>query len=60
MCFGDRRTGLTYIEEITGGSLQFISDEGLAQGLEKFLERCGVLDMRKPWVAGNEDIKIQG
>lgn len=48
MCFQDGLTGCTYIEEITGGSLQFIDDDSLAMALAKFLEECGVTDVAKP------------
>ena len=38
MCFLDTRTLKVYIEEITGGHLEFIDDDSLAQALAKFLE----------------------
>jgi len=48
MCFSDRQTNKTYIEEVTGGSLNFIKDDSLALGLQQFLEDKGVLSIGKP------------
>lgn len=48
MCFIDKTNGKTYIEEITGGSLQFIEDDFLAEELTNFLTETGVLNIGKP------------
>lgn len=48
MCFQDCVTGNTYIEEITGGTLERIEDDALAIALANFLEETGVLDVAKP------------
>jgi len=54
MCFADRSNNKMYIEEITGGSLEFIDDDSLAQGLADFVtDRC-VLDVTKPLLSDNE------
>lgn len=47
MCVIDQRTGKVYIEEISGGSLEFIEDDPLAQGIRDFLDSEGVLDPRR-------------
>lgn len=48
MCFIDNLTQKTYIEEISGGHLEFIEDDFLAFELSKFLEEEGVLQINKP------------
>lgn len=48
MCFTQVKTRKVYIEEITGGNLQFIEDDALAEGIHNFLTERGVLDMAKP------------
>ena len=48
MCFAELKTRKIYIEEATGGSLQFIEDDALAEGIHSFLTERGVLDMHKP------------
>jgi len=48
MCFAEVGAQKIYIEEITGGSLQFIEDEALAGALHEFLREAGVLDINKP------------
>lgn len=40
--------GKIYIEEITGGHLEYIEDDSLAQGLTDFLTFQGVLSSNKP------------
>jgi hypothetical protein len=57
MCFSDNLYGKIYIEEITGGHLEFISDDSLAESLMKFLEQHNVLDMSKPMLPDNKWLK---
>ena len=47
MCFIDKQTQKVYIEEISGGSLQFIEDDQLAHELAAFLTMHKVLDVTK-------------
>ena len=54
MCFAQRATQQIYIEEITGGSLQFIDDDSLVEGITRFLEDRKVLDMHKPLMSDDE------
>lgn len=64
MCFQDLLTQNTYIEEITGGTLQFIQDDSLAFELAKFLEYSKITTISKPtlpdsvWKPLNEKRKI--
>jgi hypothetical protein len=48
ICFKDTFEEKMYIEEITGGHLQFIDDDALAEGLSDFLRDNGVLNIDKP------------
>lgn len=48
ICFAHVKTQKIYIEEITGGSLQFINDDQLADALHSFLVDRGVLRMDRP------------
>ena len=48
MCFAEVKTRKIYVEEITGGNLQFIEDDALAEGIHNFLTELGLLDMHKP------------
>jgi hypothetical protein len=49
ICFADLLTRKPpYIEEVTGGHLEFIEDEQLAKALEDFLRYHKVLSMTKP------------
>jgi len=57
MCFADKCTNKTYIEEITGGSLVFIEDDSLAQGIADFLTRKGVLEISKPTLPDDQWLK---
>lgn len=59
MCFHDRILKKTYIEEITGGHLEFISDDKLAQEIFDFLVDVKILDMSKPMLADNEWLKLK-
>lgn len=47
MCVVDQRTNKVYIEEISVGTLEFIEDDSLAQGIRDFLDDKGVLDPRR-------------
>lgn len=47
VCLIDKLTSKVYIEECTGGHLQFIEDDLLALELTKFLEEKGCLDPRR-------------
>lgn len=60
MCFADRMTSQIYIEEITGGSMQFIDDDSLAQGLSDFFTEVGVLDLKKPLIPDAQWYKKPG
>jgi len=46
MCFSV--SGKIYIEEITGGHLEFIDDDSLAAALSDFLTHNKVLDSSRP------------
>ena len=50
ICIADCFSNQVYIEEITGGHLQFIEDESLVQELNDFLVLNKVLLMDKPLV----------
>lgn len=54
MCFVDRFSRQVYIEEITGGQLEFINDDSLAQGISDFLTDKNLLDMTKPLLSDDE------
>jgi len=54
ICFAHVSTQKVYIEEITGGSLEWIADDGLAQALHDFLQDRAVLDMKRPLVPDKE------
>ena len=60
MCFVDLRPGpgtpgpRIYIEEITGGQLEFIGDDALAEELTAFLTYHHVLDYSKPLMSDDE------
>ena len=60
MCFADRKTAKIYIEEITGGSLEFIKDDKLAEALHQFCIDKKVLDMTKPLLPDTEWYKKPG
>jgi hypothetical protein len=47
MCFRDNVTGKTYIEEITGGSLEFIEDDSLVKELYNYLVHWSILRVGK-------------
>jgi len=47
MCFIEVSTQKVYIEEVTGGSLEFINDDMLAEELAAFLREHNILDPRK-------------
>lgn len=57
MCFIDKWEGDVYIEEITGGSLEFIKDESLAKELHNFLVESMVLMMNTPALPDSEWLK---
>lgn len=50
MCFVDKHTTKIYIEEITGGHLEFIKDESLANELAAFCTAKGVLNTNQPFM----------
>lgn len=54
MCMYDLYTQKLYIEEITGGHLEFIQDDALANALAEFLRESGVLDANKPMLPDNQ------
>jgi hypothetical protein len=60
LCFQDVVTSTTYIEEITGGTLSFIEDDSLAQGLSDFLTLKGVLSMVRPALPDDQWLSDQG
>ena len=57
MCFQDKKTNKIYIEEITGGSLNFIEDDSLVYALHNFLEENKVLDISKPTIPDKDWLK---
>lgn len=54
MCFANVNTNEVYIEEVTGGHLEFIEDDALATALHDFLVDRKVLLMDKPLLADND------
>lgn len=54
MCFADRSTRRIYIEEITGGNLQFVDDDMLVHDISNFLKEKKILDISKPLFSDNE------
>lgn len=54
ICFAHVPTQKVYIEEVTGGQLEFIRDDGLAQGLHDFLTEQRVLDINRPLLPDKE------
>jgi hypothetical protein len=54
VCFVNVQTQQVYIEEITGGSLQFIEDDKLAEAIHNFLVDVGVLRMDRPLLPDKE------
>ena len=48
MCMIDTLTQQTYIEEISGGHLEVIKDDGLFQGIHDFLLDRGILSISRP------------
>jgi len=48
LCFAQVKSQKIYIEEITGGQLQFIEDDSLAEGLHNYLTERNVLNINKP------------
>ena len=47
MCFLCMKNNKVFIEEITGGQLEFINDDSLALDIAKFLESKGITDILK-------------
>jgi hypothetical protein len=47
LCFLDRQSQKCYIEDFTGGSLNFIEDDTLAFELTKFCEDRGLTDLKR-------------
>jgi hypothetical protein len=54
ICFTNVKTKQVFIESITGGHLEYIPDDALAQELNDFLVFNGVLDMSKPLLPDTE------
>ena len=54
MCFANVENNQIYIEEITGGSLQFIEEDKLVEEIQFFLTYNGLLDLNKPLLSDNE------
>lgn len=54
ICFAHVATQQVYIEEITGGSLEFIEDDQLAAALHDFLVDTGALRMDRPLLPDKE------
>lgn len=48
MVFMDTYKNKVYIEEVTGGSLNFIEDESLAKDLENFAKENKILEIKTP------------
>jgi hypothetical protein len=48
LCMIDSLTQKTYLEEVTGGHLETIDDDGLFSGLHEFLFNKGLLSMARP------------
>ncbi len=48
ICFVDKLTNKVYIEESTGGILEFIEDDSLAYALSEFLAYHRILDIARP------------
>lgn len=47
MCFIDKRLQRVFIEQISGGHLEFIEDQQLAEELAAFLQERGLLSMSR-------------
>jgi len=60
ICFIDIDDTTTYVEEVIGGGLHFIEDEGMAQALHNFLVYSKILDMRKPLLPDDVWYKTPG
>lgn len=54
MCFQDKLTEEVYIEEVTGGLLEKIEDDSLAQDLENFLAYNNILNINRPILADKD------
>lgn len=54
LCFANVTTQQIYIEEVTGGQLQFIDDDKLAEGIHEFLIESNVLRMDRPLLPDKE------
>ena len=54
MCFANVTTQQIYIEEITGGQLQFIEDDGLAGAIHDFLTDRGILRIDRPLLSDQD------
>jgi len=52
--------GNVYIEEITGGHLEFIEDDRLAEEIAEFLRERGVLDISKPTLPDDQWLRREG
>jgi len=64
MCFVDKKTEQTYIENISSGQLEFIEDDSLVQSIVNFLIEQGIIQAAKPtlpdslWLPTNKTKKI--
>jgi hypothetical protein len=59
MCFVDRSTGKIFIEEITGGHLDFIEDDQLANALSEFCTMHGILNANQPFIPDEQWHKMK-
>jgi hypothetical protein len=55
MCLANRITKKIYIEEISGGHLEFIWDDSLVLELSNLFREAGCTDMTKPLVPDTRD-----
>lgn len=54
MCFINTHTQEVFVESITGGHLEQIEDDSLAEALYQFLDQNGILDRSKPLLPDKE------
>ena len=54
LCFANAETNQVYIEEVTGGHLEFIEDDALAEEIQQFLIHHKVLLMARPLLSDDD------
>jgi hypothetical protein len=54
MCFIDRQFTKIYIEEVSGGRLEYIKDDDLVAAIHNFLNERKLLNMDRPPISDKE------